>query len=197
MKQTPDFLLEQETKKEPIGTDSLNELNSFVLLYQQQQERIKELEEQLKQEKVIFRQISEERIPTLLLSNGLSNIKLKTGENVNIKKGISVTIKDQTGFMKFLKKRKEESIIKLQLTISKTEHDKLNDLFLFLEKLGIDYTAKRDVHHKTKESYFKNLLGINLEEDERSKKISDGVVLTEQDIEGFAKVYQYYQTKIS
>lgn len=191
MEKTPEFLV---NTKEEINDSSLKELKTLVDLYLEHQEKVKDLEEELKAEKKLFNQYNQIEIPEFLLQNGLSQIKLDTGEKIIIKENISVTINNNELFFDFLITRKESDIIKTDFTFDKMATTKLNELYNFLNQFNYDYASKKDVHGQTKKKYFKELLGIgkdDIEEGLKNKKY-----LKKEDIESFAKVFNFFVTKI-
>jgi hypothetical protein len=190
---TPDFLANND---EGVTSDALETLKELVVLYKKQEEMVDYYEQQTKDEKKRFNKTSQEDIPTLLLAHGLSEIKLDTGEKVKIKEDVSVTVKNNEAFFKFLKDRDEDDIIKLQLHFSRMDSEKISKLFAFLLEGEYDYEMKRDVHGQTKKKYFKELLGVgkdDIEEGIRNKKY-----MRREEVEkkGFAKLFVFHTTKI-
>lgn len=177
-------------------TDSLDELKKKVEFYQEITNEIKEIETTLKNKKELLNQVSQQDIPNLVLSRGLSRLKLDTGETVEVKENISVSIKDEEEFFKFLEQREEDDIIKTIVSLDRMPSNMLKKLFNFLDEGDYPYTAKKGVHAKTREKYFKELLGIGLTEEVRKKRIEEGLCIRLEALPNFVNVWQYYKTRI-
>jgi len=191
MADTPEFL---KKEKESINEDALEQLKGLVEVYKSREQTVKELEEELKDAKKLFNDVSQKEIPELLHTYDLSEIKLKSGEKVIVKEDISVTISDTRGFFQFLKHRNEDDLIKLQVAFGRMDSEKNTKLFAFLLEGEYEYEMKRDVHAQTKKKYFKELLGLgedDIEEGLKSKKY-----LNKEEVEPFAKLFVFNVTKI-
>lgn len=159
--------------------------------------KIKESEESLKVLKKALERISGEEIPNLLSSRGLSSIKLLTGEKIDIKKDVTVTVKDDDAFFAFLRERKEDSIIKMMFTMDRMETAKLDKLLEFLGEEGYEFDFDVNVHGNTKKKYFKGLIGLEeSDEEERLAGYKSGRYIQIADLPSWCNVYVYYKTKI-
>ncbi len=188
---TPEFL---KNKKEEIDNDSLKKLAILVNSYLKHQLKIEILEKKLKEEKKLFNDYNQTEIPQFLLKNGLSEIKLDTGEKITIKENISITIINEDLFFIFLNERKESDIIKTNFAFDRMNNDKLNSLFSFLNQFDYDYNAKKSVHSQTKTKYFKELLGIGKEDIKEGLK--NKKYLRKEELELFVNIFNFYSTKI-
>jgi len=189
----PEFLDTKEGEHIDM-TAILNELQNMVDNYLILNNDIKVLEEKLKEKKECFNKISMEDIPMFLLQHNLSEIRLASGQKVIVKEDISVTVKDQEKFFKFLENRNEADIIKTNFLFDKMNKDKYNTLFNFLNEQSYLYTVKKDVHAQTKKKYFKELLGIGKEDYEDG--IKTGKYLKVSTVIDFTNIYNYFKTKI-
>lgn len=192
----PDFLLNDKEEKEAISTSELQQLERLVKLQLDQEKIITDLEGKLEVAKKAFNKTSMEDIPNLLNQYALSEIKLRSGQKVIVKEGISVSIpedKEQL-FFAWLKERKEEDIIKLQIAFDKMPAEMQSDLFTFLSGYGYSYDTKKGVHHKTMESYFKRLLGVG--DENREQGIKEGKYITVEKVKPFATVFSFFKTTI-
>jgi len=196
MAETPKFLL--SLPKEKISKDALNELSNLTTKYLSYEEDIESAELVLKELKREFNKISQEKIPELLATYGLSEIKLATGEKVIVKENASVTVpvEKQEAFYDFLKDRDEEDIIKLHFHFSRMATEKMTSLFGFLTEEEYDYDSDRGVHTQTLKKYFKELLGIGVDKEEYAIGVSDGVFLRKEDVVNIANVFTFFSTKI-
>ena len=191
MSDTPDFLKNQ---KAGMTQDALKELQELVALFKRQNAEVDELEEQLKNAKKRFNQTSQEAIPTLLHSHGLSEIRLMSGEKIFVKEDLSVTITDEQKFFDWLEFRGEDDIIKLQLHFDRTESDKLSKLFAWLLDNEFDYEMHQGVHGQTKKKYFKEVLGLG--QDDYEEGLEDGRYVKEEKVNIFAKIFKFNKTTI-
>jgi len=187
----PDFL---KNKKEELNDASLMELKKLVDKFKKAQQETEELEEKLKQKKKEFNHFSLDLIPEFLLAAGLSEVKLASGEKVIIKEGISITIKDQELFHKFLEDRDELDILKTQFDFGRIEDEKLENLFAWLMAEDYEYNVKKDVHAQTKAKYFRELLGVGASDYEEG--LEKGTYLKKEDVEIFASVFTFHTTKL-
>ena len=192
----PEFL--KSEPKDEITKGALEKLATLTKKYLSYQEDIKENEEAGKKLKKVFNKLGQEEIPNLLAEYGLSEIKLSTGEKVIVKQGISATVPEdkEQEFYEFLKKRKEDDIIKLFLAFDRMEPFKLKMLFNFLNACEYDYGAQRKVHPQTLNKYFKELLGTDEEESVQAAGIKSGKFLRKEDLNHIANIFVYFKTTI-
>jgi len=191
MEQRPDFLEDVQPT-----TDSLDSLKASVDLYIQLQATIKAQEDATTELKKKFNQLSQEEIPNLVLSRGLSRLKLVTGETISIEPAISVKITDEAWFHKFLEQREESDIIKTMVSLDRMPSTMLEQLYAFLDKNEYPYDAKKGVHPKTREKYFKELLGMNLDDGLRAEYIQQGRCISKESLPDFCEIYLYHKTRI-
>jgi len=193
----PDFL-DSVNEQESLNDDSLDRLKAMAESYFLLSDDIAEIEKKLEAKKELFKTLTQEEIPDLLAQKGLSEIKLDTGEKIKVTNDLSVSIPEekQGDFFAFLKKRNEEDIIKMQVHFDRMKSEKLQKLISFLNSEHYDYDSKRDVHPQTKKKYFKELLGLHVDADDRAHGIKEKRYLRPQDIEDFASVFQFRKTKI-
>ena len=191
----PDFL---KGDAEPLEQDALAQLSALVDSYQSLESNIEDLELMLKEEKEKLRRVSQEAIPELLGQHGLSEVRLKTGAKVIVKPQVSVSVPEpkRTAFHEFLKKRNEEDIIKLQMQFERMPQEQIDKLFAFLNENSYMYASERNVHPQTLKKYFRELLGLDLEEEERKEGVANGKLMRKEDLEAFASVFTFFDTKI-
>ena len=187
----PDFL---KNEKEELTDASLTKLKRLVDKFVYWAQEVEDAEEKLKEKKEMFNHLSLDLIPEFLLAAGLSEIKLASGEKVIIKEGISVTIKDEECFYKFLEDRNELDILKTQFDFGRIEDEQLENLFAWLMHHKYEYEVKKDVHAQTKKKYFKELLGVGAKDYEEGLK--SGKYLRKEDIEIFASIFTFHSTSL-
>lgn len=159
-----DYLVEdlEAVANEAPAQDSLQRLNTLVNKYKEQQETIERLEEQLSQAKTAFFKTAKEDIPNLLMQNGLSEIKLPSGEKVSVKMEVVPTITNMEEFAQFLTERGEGSILKTQMELGKLDPSIVNSIRkMLVEKLDLYPDIKQTVHPMTLKKYIKELCLLN------------------------------------
>ena len=187
---TDNFLIDEVESND--GGTILKELEQCVNNLTAAKKRVASIEAELKEATKSVTYYEQERIPHLLVTNGIENIKLSTGERVSVKQNVSVTIKDDVKFEQFLRSRDEHDIIKLNLAFSRMSSDEMTKLFDVLNTY--EFEAKNSVHAQTRAKYFRTLLGIG--EDDRKRGIASGKYLTENDVQEFANVFSFYKTMV-
>nr|DAO91655.1 MAG TPA: hypothetical protein [Caudoviricetes sp.] len=159
-----DYLVEdlEAVANEAPAQDSLQRLNTLVNKYKEQQETIERLEEQLSQAKTAFFKTAKEDIPNLLMQNGLSEIKLPSGEKVSVKMEVAPTITNMEEFAQFLTERGDGSILKTQMELGKLDPSIVNSIRkMLVEKLDLYPDIKQTVHPMTLKKYIKELCLLN------------------------------------
>jgi hypothetical protein len=149
----------KDAEKGQVTNDKLEELSSLVLKFKELEEAISAEEEYLKKLKEDYDAIGMGKIPDLFDSLSLSQLKLKTGETVEIKRDYATTITEEKreGCFNWLKEHGHESIIKHDVvtTIKKGETAEYEKLLASLNQLGVTYTDKSYVHPMTLKSFVK------------------------------------------
>ncbi len=192
MREKPDFI-----KDEVVHEDSLDELSALVQQQLQLESQIKEVEGTLDVLKKAHRKVSGEEIPNVLLSRGLSSIKLATGEKVDVREDVSVTVKDHNAFFEFLRERKEDGIIKMMFSFDRMPPEKLDALLELLQENGYQFDFDVNVHPNTRKKYFKILIGLEEDDDEeRLKGFSSGKYIRVADLPDWCSVFVIYKTRI-
>jgi hypothetical protein len=142
-----------------IPSGELGQLKKLIDRQLAFEERVEELELELKEKKKRLRDVSQQDIPDFLANYGLSEIKLDDGRKVTVKSDVSVTIKNQEEFYDFLRERHDDSIIKSIATIS----DPTDEIRLKLSENGIHFTQESKIHSQTLKAYFREFMSLGLE----------------------------------
>lgn len=184
----PDYLGEigDEEKQQDLN-DSLGELSALVDRYEKACENVVMKKTELAQAEQVKLQIGGTDIPTLMLSKGISRIRLADGREVNIKDDLSVTITNDALFHKFLSDRGESDLVKLKFQFDRMTNGMQVALYKFLTTGEYKYEADKSVHPQTLKKYFRLLLGL-----EGKTGTSENGKL----IASFAKIFPYYVTKV-
>lgn len=190
-----DYLMEtlDEVSNQAPEQDSLAKLKALVELYKNQKDAVDSLEEQLSQAKAAFYKTSKELIPNLLMQNGLSEIKLPSGEKVQVKMDVSPTITDMEAFAKFLDERGESNILKTQMELGKMDASILRKIKkLLVDNLDLYPDIKQTVHPMTLKAYIKNLCLLN----EQNPSFDGDSHIALQDLPKCVSAFTYYNTTI-
>ncbi len=141
------------------STEKLAELGTLCKSLQEKESEIKGVEEALKILKEQARELSSNKIPDLFDEIGMSEIKLRNGEKVTIKRGFASTISQANKEEAFawLHAKGHAAIIKHELTTTFKEGDadEKKALEAKLNELGLTYKDKDYVHHSTLKSFVK------------------------------------------
>ena len=180
-----DFL-EKDTQNVELKTIEL--LGGKCRLLKEKRKEINQAEMHLSELKKQEETLSREEIPDLLLQTGLTEIKLESGERVEIKEKIACSLpKKDTGKRKivlnFIIEQGGEHIIKRKLSVEEPEEF----IITFLQEKRIPYSDIKDIHASTLKAWFSEKLGI------KKNSLQE---LELQDIPKEANVFVYKETNI-
>jgi len=146
------------------------ELSTISNLAQQQlhlMQLITQKEEETTALKAELKQVQEVDLPTEMAAIGLSEVRLTTGEKVDIKTGYagSITKAKQPSAYAWMNDNGYGSLIKTDFTVKfgKGESDKAKELQRLLEEHGVKYSNKEGVHHSTLKSFIKEIMAAQSE----------------------------------
>jgi hypothetical protein len=169
----------------PVKEDKLVLLTDLCLLYKSLEKEISEIEEKLKSKKDQLLRVSRENIPSILNELLVSEIKLSTGEKIEVEDKLQASISNKNYFEAYqnmiLNEGGDESAKEKINTLFKTQavlNDSDEETLSILIEEGIGYDLKRTIHPQTLKKYCKELL-------ESGKAIPQGI-----------SVFQYQETKI-
>jgi hypothetical protein len=198
-----------ELGNEPVQEDTLKKLAGLVALLERQQSSIDALKERLTEANMALAKTSSQDIPQLLLQHGLSRIKLADGREISIKEDVSVSFiggddealkaRSEQAFFKFLRDRGESDIVKLLFAFGRMPDEKIEALEKWLEEQKYEYGARSKVEPQTMKKYWRDMLGVGLEETDRQQGVKMGMLLTLEDIEdgkAGVKIFKLWQTKL-
>jgi len=144
---------------ESASTEKLGELGKLCKDLQAKESEVAKAEEILRQLKEEARELSFNKIPDLFDEIGMSEIKLKSGEKVTIKRGFASHISEANKPVAFtwLHDNGHGAIIKHELTTTFKEGDDKEKIALEakMRELGLTYKDKDYVHHSTLKSFVK------------------------------------------
>jgi hypothetical protein len=155
-KENVDFL--NDVNEDP---KDLKQLSKLCKDLSEHRELIAATEMQLSELKDKERKLSQEAIPDLLLTNGLSALTLDDGSKVELKESLKVALPKTDNFKRakafqWITNNGGSDIIKDAITINEPEQDTIN----LLNENDIPYAAKRDIHHSTLKAWVSRKLGI-------------------------------------
>ena len=180
---------------EALGTGdekgALERLEALVVRYKREESEVEELEEKLKRAKERFNRTKQQDIPEVLLQNGLSEIRLKSGEKLRVTQKVSASIKDVEKFAAFLEARNDDDILKTVFELGKVPAEVLSIMKRTLaEQFEVYPKVKQTVHPQTLAKYIRELCGVGVE------KREDEEFLALQDLPESVSVFVYYDTAI-
>ena len=141
-----DLRKEADKLKTELSSDNLADITSECNKLMTLQDEIKMTEERLKELQSQERNLSQEVIPNLLHTVGVSEIKTTDGATVQVKPFIkaSITKANQERAFNWLRENGFEDIIKNQLAINfkKSEDNMATDIFEDLKSKGLTATFR-------------------------------------------------------
>jgi len=167
--------------------DSLAELGTLVEEQLALEQKITEAELALSKLKDEYRVISQEKIPSLLHSTGLSEVKLKDGKKLQVKHFVSCNITDMQAFVAFLEKNGDDSLVHTTFDLGKVDKANVDELFKYAYELGISAEMSQKIHPQTLNRYIKEICGV---------ESGKGRVSLEA-VQDFVHTYTYDKTVIS
>lgn len=188
--------MSEETLFEPVvevTEDSLKTLQELSVRFQTLEKEIEGMEEALKKKKKDLEEVSRNSIPSLLNSYGLSEIRLSTGEKVEIQDKLKASVTNSNyllAYRNMLELEKElvkdpekaeeivQDLFKSEIIVEESKDDYVDKLYDFLIEKEIPYSSKRSIHSQTLKKYCRGLLDQGL-------SIPEGI-----------SVFQYQETKI-
>jgi|WetSurMetagenome_2_1015567.scaffolds.fasta_scaffold140631_2 hypothetical protein len=198
MDDAPSFLIRDAKVVEAPTEDVLEQLAGHVKALKECNAKIDAKKEELSTLTTEQLRLGRDVIPTLLRSRGLSDIRLKDKTKVIVKEDMSVTVPDEKkqAFMDWLKIRDEMDIVKLLVSFKRMPQSQQDELFALLDGSGFEYEHEEGVHPQTLKKYFKELLGVGIDEDERNIGREDGTFLCPEDVAAICDVFIFFNTKL-
>ena len=152
---------EDDAVVEPTNAQ-LKELSGLVEHQINLETTVDALTEDLVTAKKDLKKIQEGALPEMMHGLGFDLLKTATGYTIKIDRGIaaSITKANQAAAFAWLKKTKNEAIIKTELKMVYTgmEEKKLSKVFKVLDKAGIQYGINEGIHSGTLKAFVRNEL---------------------------------------
>jgi len=161
MSDIDDLFADLEDQQQHQG-DSLKQLAELIKLQMQHEDKIDEAEKELDALKASLREISEKRIPELMLSLNIKTIVHESGANVACEKFYAGSISEERAPAAFewLREKGLEDLIKRALTVNfgMGQEQEAESLSGSLEQQGLDFKDKANVHPQTLKALIKERL---------------------------------------
>jgi len=154
---------DQEDKKVDLpSSDKVTDLTQLVTSYQDCDNRIKQLELLLKDEKATLRKLGEVDIPEVFIEMGnIQQFTLSSGLKISVKPDCAVSVKkgEEESAFEFLEQHGLGPIIKsnFNITFGKDDQALIDQTRKILNQEGLDHVEKRAVHASTLKSSIKKL----------------------------------------
>ena len=176
--------------------DSLQRLQALVDMDKELRAQLEELESKVSEVKSSLEKLEQEEIPDLLHQNGLSRIRLKSGEEVKVQPEMQVSVKKENfhDFIEFLRARGEDDIVKLKVQFDRMESEKQKALYAFLNEQSFPYSADNTVHPQTLKKYVKELTGQG--KSDYAEGLREGRYVAKEELPNFMRVFEYFKTSI-
>lgn len=151
----------QNLPEKKMSNKQLKELADLCKELKATRKTIISKEDELKEIKATELKLSSETIPDLLQCIGLSAVSLDTGENIEIKEDLKISLpkKDlnkRDKYFEFIEQNQGEGIIKSSITFFAPSSNFMHKL----DSWGISYEREFDIHPATLKAFFKELLGM-------------------------------------
>ncbi len=149
---------------EQMSPEKLESLGSYAKRAREIELQISVLQEQQKVLSEEHKQITEMKMPEILMEIGIEEFKLTTGEKLKLSTYYSASLSDENPqkeiAFKWLRDNGHDSIIKNVIagTFGKGEEQRANDIYEKLNELAPDiFSKKSGVHPMTLKSFVKEL----------------------------------------
>lgn len=176
--------------------DSLQELKKLIDDYQEALAEVEYLEEKLSHAKAREEILGGDLIPKHLKEAGLSEVRLDDKRKVTVSKDIRVAVKDEDALHKYLEKQGAGHYIKFNLSTDKLSDAQRKSLFDTLATSGIEYTSDNKVNGNSLKKYLKDILGLNLSEEQYATALKDGIIADKDEVSKLVDIRNINKTKI-
>ena len=158
--ESTEFLQNLETPTQSEG--SLKEVAELAASIQAQELKILELEAKIKEEKNLYKKLSEVELPELMETLGLSEFALVDGSKVTIKENIQASISksNEKAAFQWLRDNGFGDLIKNEIKTSfgKGQEELAEEAVSKLQEIGVDVNQKKSVHPSTLKAFVKEEL---------------------------------------
>lgn len=149
----------QEEISEEQTQIKLKEVGELCTRAEEQQTKVNQLDQELKNAQAELRELLEIKIPETLEAAGMTELKLASGKKITIANELSFNIPEERRpkCMQWLRDNNFDSIIKniVSAQFAKGEDAKALKVYRELLALGYNATHKEDVHWQTMKAFLK------------------------------------------
>ena len=154
-----EFLQNLETPQNEGGLKEVAELAASI---QAQELKVLELENKLKEERNLYKKLSEIELPELMETLGLSEFSLTDGSKVTIKESVqaSITKANEQAAFQWLRDNGFGDLIKNEIKTSfgKGQEELAEAAANKLQEIGVEVNQKKSVHPSTLKAFVKEEL---------------------------------------
>lgn len=154
-----DFEEASATAVEKVSQQGLGSVAEIARAIRAAEDRIANVEEQLKEYKKELLKLTDEDLPAMLQELGLSSFSLDDGSNVEVKPtyGASIKVDNRPAAFEWLREHGYDDIIKNTVACSfgRGEDDRASAFAAFAEREGYFAEQKTEVHPQTLRAFVK------------------------------------------
>lgn len=119
---------------------------------------ISDIEAALKKRRTDLYNVRQVQIPEYMKGIGLEKVTTSNGTSLEIKDGLSITIKDKDKFYSFVRKQNAGDLIKDSIIIDLSGNKKVGEVIKFLDKTDSFYERKEAIHAATVKKFIKGCM---------------------------------------
>jgi hypothetical protein len=150
---------EQSSTLEKVEQEELNTIASLARKHQEQENKVRDLEDQLKTAKKLLLQISDEEIPNLMSETGLSSFRLDDGSSVEIKSiyGASIPVANREKAFDWLRRNGNDDIIKNKViaTFGRGQEEDARSFMQVASANGVSTNQESKIEPQTLKAFVK------------------------------------------
>ena len=154
-----DFEEASATAVEKVSQQGLGSVAEIARAIRAAEDRIANVEEQLKEYKKELLKLTDEDLPAMLQELGLSSFSLDDGSTVEVKPtyGASIKVDNRPAAFEWLREHGYDDIIKntVACSVGRGEDDRASAFAAFAEKEGYFAEQKTEVHPQTLRAFVK------------------------------------------
>jgi len=140
---------------------------------------VEDVEEVLKRRKKDLFDIRQTQIPEIMKEFGLSSLKTSAGNKIEIKTGISITVRNKDGLYSYLRNNGAGDLVKNIITVDVENEEERKEVIAKLDETMCSFDSSESVHSATLKKY-----------------VSDALKEGKQMPEDVLNVYQYEFSKL-
>ena len=141
------------------STENVTDLTELINKQLELEHEIIRLDDELKQRQYDLKMLSEETIPNVFLTLGISELSLDDGSKVKVTPYYAASIKEENQVVAFewLRDNDHDDLIKHEIKVGfgKGEDEEAAELKKTLAELNVNYTDKEFVHPMTLKAFVK------------------------------------------